>query len=101
MFARAELRQLRNQGRIHWVIRHVTSEEEQMVFVAADVARLRYDGVNQMSGVLAEVVKAGLELALPDVGLKARYKNGLRNENATFRENHWTTAKQKILDFRS
>lgn len=38
----------------------MTSEEEQMVFAAADIAWLRYDGFYQMSGALVKAVKADL-----------------------------------------
>ena len=99
MFAKAELRQYREQGRIHQVNRYVTSEEEQMVFAAADIAWLRYDGFYQMSGVLVKAVKADLELELPDVGLLGWYKNGLLDKKVAFRENDWACAKRKIFEF--
>jgi hypothetical protein len=98
MLAESRYTEFFQQGRIHEVNRYVSPEEEQIVFAAADVAWLKYEGFYQMSGVLVKAVQAGLRLELPDAGLLGWYKKAQEGgRTLNFEDNNWTTAKRLLF----
>jgi hypothetical protein len=94
-----QARRLELEGRLLQIDRYVTDEEEQMVFAAADVAWLRYEGFYQMSGVLVKSAKVGLDLELSDEGLLGWYKHRSAADGALeFDEHGWQGAISRLLD---
>ena len=60
---------LKMSGRIHQMNRYLSMDEENMVFSAADVVWLGYQGHYHMSGVLVQAGVMGLPVVASDEGL--------------------------------
>jgi len=72
---------LKTSGRFHQINRHLNSDEENMVFSAADVIWLGYQGHYHMSGVVVQAGVMGLPVLACEEGLigwlTRRFKSGL------------------------